>query len=127
MQSRHFFKYHFPFLLYALLVVGVSSIPNLSPLPLKFIATDKVAHFLEYSLFAYLAYNSFIKSFDGNLNKTLIASSLFLSVFAFSDELYQKFIPGRHFDLFDILFDLFGASLVLILLHFKQKRMSSSQ
>lgn len=127
MKSRPFISFHLPFIFYAILVAAISSIPNLSLPPLKFIATDKVAHFIEYSLFAFLAYRSYFQLLKQNKNRTLFVSSLFLFLFAIADEIYQYFVPGRYFDVFDILIDFFGASLVLILLHIKQKGLSDSQ
>lgn len=127
MKSRLFISHHLPFIAYGLLVGAISSIPDLSPPPLKFIATDKVAHFIEYSLFAFLAYRSFFQLFKQNNKRTLLVSSIFLFLFAIADEIYQYYVPGRYFDIFDILTDVFGASLVLILLYIKQKRLSESQ
>jgi VanZ family protein len=46
-----------------------------------------------------------------------------LSVFALLDEFHQKFVPGRHADLADLLTDLIGAFLVISFLWLRGRRL----
>ena len=109
--------YHLPFIAYASLIIIISSIPNLKQPQLRFLAFDKIAHFVEYSIFAVLTFRSFSNlTAKLTVNHALIMSFVFLSVFAVIDEFYQRYIPGRYFDIFDILIDLLGAFLVLLIL-----------
>ena len=109
-------------MVYAGLVILFSSVPNLTSPKIRFLALDKVAHFVEYAVFALLAFRSFSKSSWVPPRLTYPLCLLFLLVFAAFDEYYQKFIPGRHSDLFDLLTDLGGASLVLILLAISRRK-----
>ena len=112
-----------PVILYAGAVIALSSIPNLNPPPIKVLAADKVMHFIEYGIFALLAFRSFSNiGDDARINWALFLSSLFLCLFAVFDEYYQRFIPGRQFDIYDIITDVGGAMLVLLLLWLRLKR-----
>ena len=114
--------YHLPFIIYAALIIIISSIPHLKQPYLRFLAVDKIAHFIEYSLFAVLTLRSFSNlSTKLTVNHSLILSFVFLAIFAVLDEFYQRYIPGRYFDIGDIAIDLFGAFLVLLLLGKKLK------
>lgn len=90
---------------------------------MRFLATDKLIHFVEYGIFALLAFRSF--SHVGSVspvNRAMLFSALFICVFAVFDEYYQRFIPGRFFDVYDILVDVCGALLVLSLLWIRLRR-----
>lgn len=116
-RAKRFLWYHLPVIVYAGLIITVSSVPNLQTPDLRFLAFDKVAHFLEYAVFALLAFRSFYHlGSSPKLRRSLLLSALFVSFFALLDEMYQHFIPGRYSDWRDFVFDLTGAALVLIVL-----------
>ena len=122
-RTRNFLVYHLPVILYAGVIITLSSIPNLKPPPIKVLAADKLAHFIEYGIFSFLAFKSF--SVIGNSsspNRTFLFAALFVCIFAVIDEYYQRFVPGRYFDIYDILTDLGGALIVLVLLLVRMKR-----
>ncbi|UCE25041.1 MAG: VanZ family protein [Candidatus Zixiibacteriota bacterium] len=121
--ASRFLKYHLPVILYAGLVIALSSIPNLSPAPLKILAADKIAHFIEYGVFSFLTFRSF-SNFGRNIsvNRAFLFSIIFMCIFASFDEYYQRFIPGRDFDVLDILTDIAGAVLVLIFMRIRTNR-----
>jgi VanZ family protein len=123
---RSFFIYHFPAILCAATIITLSSVPNLAVPEVRFLASDKVAHFIEYAVFAFLVYRSFYHLFAGRITRTFLFSGLFLSFFALIDEMYQRFIPGRFSDAYDFASDLIGAFLVLILLSMLAKRRQRS-
>lgn len=124
-KLKSFFKYHFPLILYAATVIAISSLPRSTLAQIKFLTFDKFAHFLEYALFSILAFRSFAQIVGkSNEYKALTISWLFLICFAFFDEFLQSFIPGRESDFYDIVFDISGASLVLILLTIRYKRLN---
>jgi len=86
-----------------------------------------VIHFVEYGVFALLAFRS--SSNIGSIsqvNRATLVSALFICVFAVFDEYYQRFIPGRSFDIYDILTDVCGAFLVLSLLWIRLRRKRNS-
>ncbi len=111
---RLFLKYHLPAILYAVLILSVSSIPSLKTPQIRFIAADKVAHFIEYAIFAFLIFRSLVH-IPALLRKNLAVPTavLFVAAFAYMDELYQRHIPGRHSDMTDYAADLAGALLIL--------------
>ncbi len=103
------------FVLWCLLLIMVSSIPHLPTLKIKAldsnIRLDYVIHFLEYfilSLFFMLwrmDTNSELK-----FKKVLLFIGLGMS-FALLDEIYQKLIPGRTFNIIDFMYDSTGFSI----------------
>ncbi|NOY88926.1 MAG: hypothetical protein GXO93_05980 [FCB group bacterium] len=130
--KKKFIVYHLPTIIYAIVIILVSSIPNLKTPSLRFLAFDKLAHFFEYAIFAFLIFRSFSNLFPSNgISRTFFFSAFFLSVFAFADEYHQRYIPGRFFDYYDLLTDFCGAFLVLIFLSlrfkFKRKELNQKQ
>jgi len=126
-RIRRFISFHLPVTLYAIVVIALSSIPNLNPPPIKLLATDKLIHFVEYGIFALLAFRSFSNVGSvSQVNRATLVSALFICVFAVFDEYYQRFVPGRFFDIYDILTDVCGAFLVLSLLWIRLKRKRDS-
>ena len=122
-----FLKYHLPALLFAGLIIGLSSIQNVKFRPVRMIAFDKIVHFIEYSIFAFLAFRSVSNISNRlNLNKSLLLSVLVVSLFAWGDETYQRFVPGRQFDVYDLLTDVLGSILVMTFLWFRSKRKNES-
>lgn len=124
MTKRDFLRFHLPLIAYSLVVITLSSIPNLSTPQLEIIPFDKLAHFAEYAIFAAIAFRSFARLFSDHPQKTFLYSALFLSLFALSDEIYQHFVPGRYMDPADFLADVGASFLVLILLYKRLRRNS---
>lgn len=74
-------------------------------------AFRSIAHFLEYCGLAALLYNAFLQT----LNKPKILLSFAVSVlYCISDEIHQIFIPGRAFQISDILVDAMGSATGII-------------
>jgi VanZ family protein len=122
--KRRFWVYHFPFIGYGIIVIILSVIPKLPTPPLEFHAFDKLAHLVEYGLFAVLAFRSFSHLGQGiTTNRAFLLSALFLSLYALLNEIVQYFVPGRHSDVYDLIADLLGAFLVLIFL--RQRRLKT--
>ena len=121
-STKRFLIYHLPALLYAGLIIAASSIPDLKIPKIIDFQLDKVVHFIEYALFAFLTYRSLVNlSQRMSHNRALVFSSILIIGFAMMDELYQKFVPGRDSGLGDLAMDLVGAALVLILLWIRGK------
>lgn len=120
---KTFLTYHLPWLAYAAIILMVSSIPNLHTPHVQFVQTDKVAHFSEYAIFAFLAFRS-VAHLTPNMhnNRTLLVAFLALAIFAVFDEYLQSFTPGRDPDPLDYLADVIGGSLVLALTWLRRRR-----
>jgi VanZ family protein len=111
------------------LVVYCSFIFYLSSLPggsIGFLPfSDKIKHFFLYlvlgSIFAY-----FLKNLKSNLTWTMlgIITLFFTLIYGLSDEIHQLFVPGRAFDMTDLLADALGgtsgAFLILFLHEFSR-------
>ena len=101
----------------------MSSIPDLKAPELRFLFVDKLAHFVEYAIFALLIFRSFSRlSPRITRRRAFLLSALFLSLFASLDELYQHFIPGRNSDVYDLAGDILGALVVLAYLWIRPVR-----
>jgi VanZ family protein len=117
------FPYRYLALFYALLIFAVSAIPSLSAPPLGLVFEDKIIHFFEFGLFALLLFLAFYNS-----GKQFLKSHVFLLsaaigiIYAVSDELHQKFVPGRSCEFLDFVADFLGIALVLILIWAYLKR-----
>jgi len=119
--------YHLPAILYAGLIIYISSIPNLRPPNISLFKYDKLVHFLEYAVFAFLIYRSFLHLIPPRKFKFVIYFSLvFLALFAFFDEYFQAHIPGRDSDILDAIADILGGFLLIIILHIRHKRRLSA-
>ena len=124
---RKFVLFHLPVILYGAAVLVVSSIPNLHTPKIRILAADKLLHFLEYALFAFLIFRSF-----SNLTRrtpTRLAfwlGLLFLAAFAVLDEYVQSLTPGRSSEVLDYLTDLFGGAVILVLLWLRQRSRAAS-
>ncbi len=119
---RKFFIYHLPVIMYAALIIAVSSIPDLKTPKILNLQFDKVVHLFEYALLAFLAYRS-CTHLGSRLSrhKALLLSAFLVGGFAVLDEFYQRTVPGRDSGVGDLLMDLAGAALVLILLWYPRK------
>jgi VanZ family protein len=102
-------------LAYAVLILIVSSIPDLSPPQLGFEYQDKLYHFIEYSIFSVFLFFALLNSSKDFLRKNVLLISLLIGAsFAILDELHQKFIPGRQADVLDFTADFVGVALIQI-------------
>lgn len=120
---RRFLLYHLPAIICAAAIIIISSIPKLKAPNLGFPAFDKLAHFVEYAVFAFLTFRSFSRiSRKMTMSWTFLLSVLFLSLFALLDEIFQHFVPGRHSDVYDFTMDILGALVVLIYLRVRPQR-----
>ncbi|MGB8656811.1 MAG: VanZ family protein [Candidatus Zixiibacteriota bacterium] len=110
-------------LFYAILIFAVSAIPNITLPSLGLTFEDKILHFIEYSIFSFFLFLAFFTSRRKFLReKVLLFSSLIGIAYALSDEIHQKFVPGRHCDVFDFLADCLGIMVIQIAVWFYLRR-----
>lgn len=98
-----------PPLIWAGVVIGVSSLEDLQTHTSSLDIRDKLAHFGEYFVFGWLA----ARAFDGqgwsgrkHFGWTLAIGALLGIV----DEFYQGFVPGRERSVYDLLADVLGVA-----------------
>jgi VanZ family protein len=107
---KPFAKYILAF--WFLAIISVSSIPRIPTLKIHTahseIRLDYFIHFCEYGFLAFLAFLTLAdKEFRLKSGKFLIIATG-LILFAILDEYHQKFIPGRAFNVKDILSNIMG-------------------
>jgi len=115
---KKFMLYHFPALLCVLGIIVASSLPGtFIKKYISMVGSDKLVHAIVYAIFAALIFNSLLHIFQKMTcyHVALMTLGLVL-VFSFLDELYQRRIPGRTSDVYDIIFDLLGAAVSVVLL-----------
>lgn len=111
-----FLIYQFPVILWAVIILTVSSMPNFGIISVKWTKYDKVIHFVEYGVFGYLLTRALFYQ-DTSLfikNYALIMSIIIGVMFAGFDEIHQKFIPGRIESLGDFIADVSGIVLAQV-------------
>lgn len=116
-ERRIFARYWLPVIVYAGLIIWLSSLPirfRHAPFPYY----DKVFHFFEYGIYAGLWYRALWRttrlSFYG-WGWTGVATILVCTVFGVGDELYQTFTPYRSSDRYDLAADASGAMAAVLL------------
>ncbi len=120
---KRFFYYQFPAIFYALLIFTVSSIPHLNPPNLHLKFQDKLFHFLEYAIFAYLLFRAFSHHSNSWFKGNSFWLTLMLGIlYAMGDESYQKTVLGRSSEVLDFVADSAGMVLALMLIKLYQRR-----
>ncbi len=119
-----FFKYNFLTILWAIFILILTLTPgNAMPDTESFNIpnSDKIAHFSVFGVFAYLMYRGFTKQHEfKKLKNYSLEISLLISVcFGIIIEFLQTRIPGRGFDLLDILANTSGIALGLSVYYLK--------
>ena len=99
-------------------ILTVSSIPSIPTLKIHTarveIRLDYLIHICEYGFLAFMAFLSFTGKDFKTDNKKLLLITLSVIAFAILDEFHQKFIPGRAFNVNDILSDIIGTIMALL-------------
>jgi VanZ family protein len=105
-------RYFIPVAVWAIIMMTVSSIPNLGPPPINFTFVDKIEHFIEYSILGFFLAFALVKT---RPKPALLVAILICAGYGIIDEIHQLFIPGRFCDPFDALADILGASTGILI------------
>ena len=82
----------------------------------------KLAHFTEYAILGLLAARAFTSSSRKILRQRWFAASLLLiTLYAFSDEFHQLFVPSRTGSIYDSFIDIAGGFTALFLLRLRRR------
>ena len=114
MPLTQILKYWVPVVLYASLIVFLSSLssPGVKVPSLFWGFDDKIIHAIEYAILAVLCYRAYLWTFDERL--TAFAPILAIAtavLFGVTDEIHQAFVPFRHADVWDLVADAVGSFL----------------
>ena len=114
-RARLFGRYWLPVISYAGLIFYLSSLPHpeeTMPVFLEAVG-DKGLHMIEYGLFGLLSYRAFRYAAGPWATRYALPLAIGVSVlYGFTDELHQAFVPEREAEVWDLLADAAGASLV---------------
>jgi VanZ family protein len=112
--------------IWLLTIIILSSIPSIPTLTIHTarseIRLDYMMHFCEYGLLTFLAFLYFTNSKFRLDYKKIILITISLMMFAVIDEFHQKLIPGRSFNVNDILSNITGilAAVIFCLIVFRK-------
>ncbi len=98
-----------PFSLYCLVIFYLSSQTRFIFQPPEFFSSDKLYHFLEYTILGVLAgrvIRAYAFDFRGLSSVTVV--SFFCLLYGVGDEFHQWFVPGRFATVGDVLADTVG-------------------
>lgn len=122
---KNFFKYHFWFIAWALVIFIQSSYPAIEVPQIEVISTDKLLHMGVFGLLAMLCYISIIHLEKENIftDKPLIWSLIICALYGASDEIHQYFVPNRSAEYLDWAADIIGIIIAVIIInyYFKNK------
>jgi VanZ family protein len=91
------------------LIFAASSLSNPGQLPGDI--SDKSAHVLAYSVLGFLLLRAFSKGRVAGISwRAITLTIVFATLYGASDELHQRFVPGRSPDVLDVAADALGAS-----------------
>ena len=116
---KHFFRYKFPAIFWAILIYVASSIPSTKLPKFIFHINDKLIHVSIFFVLGLLFYNAMqprSKPAGFQWNRLLI-SVIAVIVYGISDELHQGFVPGRTVDIIDATADSIGGILAAIVIY----------
>lgn len=114
------FKYFIPAVLWAILILGVSTMPG-SSLPDfdwgNLLQPDKLGHLVVYGIFtSMLLWGSRYWFYPDRIPQYAIIIALFTAIFygIVMEWLQWQFFPGRNFDVLDIIANIIGCFIGLI-------------
>lgn len=127
----HQFKTYLPVLLWFLLITVLSLTPAVQLPSVPFLTSDKLAHAFFYGVFAWLMLRGYRRSAKNgwNLPTAACVFCALSSIYGALMEVFQYvFIPGRYFELGDMLANTFGAIVgVLLYALLQRKRFLATQ
>ncbi|MBN2362039.1 MAG: VanZ family protein [Deltaproteobacteria bacterium] len=98
-----------PAIIYAAIIVALSSSSRPLPIELPFSGCDKLLHVAEYALLALLVRWPLSRMAPPVARHADAITAALVGLFGLSDELHQSLVPGREADSLDVLADCVGA------------------
>jgi len=115
-----FLKYWLPVLIWAGVIFVLSSIPSLKTDLEQDFLLRKVAHMVEFAILALLLYRA-LNQEKMSFYRKLVFSFIFALFYAFTDELHQCYVIGRHGSLIDVGIDSVGILIFTIACYIKNR------
>jgi VanZ family protein len=109
-RARSLLFYWAPVALFMAVIFIGSSIPDLQGIPGGF--SDKTAHGSEYAVLGLLMARALAGPRWLSITWPYVVGAIVLSaLYGVSDEVHQRFVPGRDYDVRDMMADATGASI----------------
>lgn len=123
-----FFSHWLPVLMWAGVIFVLSSIPDLkSEFPSSWdLVLRKLAHMTEFAILALLLLRAFRNSGELMVQDWAFVF-LIVMLYAVSDEIHQSGVGGRHGSFWDVLIDMAGGILGMIVYHLGRRMHQSSR
>ncbi|MFH1129121.1 MAG: VanZ family protein [Patescibacteria group bacterium] len=123
-----FLKFWLPVVVWAGLIFVLSSIPSLKTNLEQDFLLRKIAHIVEFGILTFLLYRAISAQglpagkAGGSPCRAIIYSFIFALFYAFSDELHQYYVPGRHCSLKDVGIDSVGILIFSLACYYKNRK-----
>ncbi len=117
--EKIFLRYRLPVFLWAIVIFVASSIRHVRLPKIKFIAVDKVVHMGVFFIFGLLLYRAlYTPEIRNRINMKRLFIMAFITIaYGVSDEFHQLFVPGRQFDIYDMIADGMGGVLAGLIIY----------
>lgn len=127
--TNRFVRYHLPVITYLIFIFVLSSIPGANLPEIKFELSDKIAHFMVFSLLCFLFFYSLKNQYKYiKLQKFAPEFALlFTTLYGVMDEIHQYYTPNRSSDVLDVVADFLGAFVIYLLIKFYLKKTSKAE
>jgi VanZ family protein len=120
-NARPMLRYRWPYvLLTALYCAGIfalsaqPSLPDRAPPWLDFPGADKLGHLAVYAGLSFVVYAGLVRSNPGvGVRLRVLIPIVFTTAYGVTDEIHQRFVPNRSFDVYDLLADAVGATIAV--------------
>jgi len=97
--------------LWALLIFALSSIPGAAFPPSQVLSQDKLIHAAVYAVLGALLFLALHRRWSHKTSVLVLIAGATATLYGFTDEFHQMFVPGRFADLRDVLADGVGGFL----------------
>ena len=94
--------------LWALLIFVLSSIPGAAFPPSRVLSQDKLLHAAVYAVLGALIFVALPRRWSHKTSVLVLIAGATATLYGFTDEFHQMFVPGRSSDLRDVLADGVG-------------------
>ena len=111
-SKKHFLKFWFPVIIYAIIIFWVSSQQQPFGIEIKVIGLDKILHVVEYAVLGFLFARAFAGASEKISTRDLVLITFIIgTLYGLTDEFHQHFTPGRVVSILDLAADAIGSFL----------------
>jgi VanZ family protein len=124
---KSYLWYQLPAVLWAAAIFIESTIPG-KKIPHLPPGSDKIIHATLFFIFCWFAHRALkFQNIEWLSRISLFIALVGTAIYGFSDEYHQIFVPGRTPDVYDLIADITGASIYLMIIFFIDRKRRSRQ